>query len=51
VESSADVDIGKMFREQNALFNQLARESSDKSFQQAIAHPLHSKLKKHGDVF
>lgn len=51
VESSADIDTGKLFREDNVRFNQLAREASDKSFQQAVSHPLHLKLKKHGDVF
>lgn len=51
MESSADIDIGKMYRENPARFGEIAREKSDRSYQQAIAHPLHAKLKKHADIF
>jgi len=49
VESSADIDVGKMYRDDRAHFDQLARENSDKSYQQATTHVLYQKLRKHGE--
>jgi ubiquitin-conjugating enzyme E2 G2 len=51
VESSADIDIGKMYRENKEDFDKTAREKSDKSYEAALQHPLYAKLRKHGEVF
>jgi len=51
VESSADIDIGKMYRERRGEFESLAKSNADKSYQTAVNHPLYPKLKLHGNVF
>lgn len=51
VESSADIDVGKMFRENAEGFKTAAREKSDQSYEAALQHSLYAKLRKHGEVF
>ena len=51
VESSADIDVGKMARDQPKEFEKIAISKSLQSLEQSSAHVLYPKLRKYGQMF
>lgn len=51
VESSADIDVGKMARDQPKEFEKIAISKSLQSLEQSSAHALYPKLRKYGQMF